>query len=252
VDRTARFKTLAGGISIGSELITAGTLSGCFIDETDGTRVLVSNWHVFEGTPGETRVLQPGKYDGGGGKDTVGKVKRLVPVPPREKFPWWKKLICLLLGWLLEEWCTAGAEPAKADCACATFEPVDESRELVEGVYLDDGSIIHPKQDHPGDGIEGRTVWKSGRTTGITKGTVVADSAKVKVFYGDKWVIFEDVIVVQGEAKGGDSGSPVFLAKKPEPSEEDEFIGLLFAGSYNQFIVCKNKYIRQLLKVRWT
>jgi len=251
VDRTARFKTLAGGISIGSEEITAGTLSGCFVDETDGTRVLVSNWHVFQGTPGETRVLQPGRYDGGGSKDVVGKVKRLVPVPPKEKFPWWKKLLCLFLGWLLEEWCTPEAEPAKVDCACATFEPVDESRELVEGVYLDDGRIIHPKYTHPGDHVEGRAVWKVGRTTGLTKGTVVADSAKVKVFYGDKWVIFEDVIIVDGLARGGDSGSPVFLANSSEPSEEDEFVGLLFAGSSTQFVVCKYKYIRELLKVRW-
>ena len=252
MDRTARLKTLAGGISIGSEEVTAGTLSGCFIDETDGTRVLVSNWHVFKGTPGETRVMQPGRYDGGYGMDVVGTVKRLVPVPPKGELPWWKKLICLLFGWLLEEWCMPSQEPAKVDCACATFEPVDESRELVEGVYLDDGSIIHPKHAHPGDGIEGRVVWKSGRTTGVTRGTVIADSAKVKVFYGDKWVIFEDVIVVDGLAKGGDSGSPVFIATKAKPSEEDEFIGLLFAGSSTQYIVCKYKYIHQLLKVRWT
>jgi len=252
VDRTARFKTLAGGISIGSEEVTAGTLSGCFIDETDGSRVLVSNWHVFKGTPGETKVLQPGKYDGGGKNDVVGVVKRLVPVPPKGKLPWWKRIICFFLGWLLEEWCTAGEEPAKVDCACATFEPVDESRELVEGVYLDDGSIIHPKNSHPGDGILEKTVWKSGRTTGVTFGRVEADSAKVKVFYGDKWVIFEDVIVVRGLARPGDSGSPTFLATSDKPSEDDAFVGLLFAGSSEFFIVCKYKYIRPLLGVRWT
>ena len=251
MDRTSRFEKLAGGISVGSEEVTAGTLSGCFIDETDGTRVLVSNWHVFKGKPGETRILQPGRYDGGSSKDVVGKLKRYVPVPPKEKFPWWKKLLCLFLGWLLEEWCTPEGEPAKVDVACATFEPVDESRELVEGVYLDDGRIIHPKHTHSGDHVEGRAVWKVGRTTGLTKGVIIADSAKVKVWYGDKWVVFEDVIVVQGLAKGGDSGSPVFLAHKAEPSEEDELVGLLFAGSSTQFIVCKYKYIQQLLKVRW-
>ena len=251
MDRTARFKTLAGGISIGSENITAGTLSGCFIDETDRTRVLVSNWHVFVGKPGETKILQPGPYDSGRAGDAVGILKRYVPVPPKEEFPWWRRLLCKLLGWLLEEWCTPSTEPAKVDCACATFDPVDKTRELVEGVYLDDGSIIHPKGSHPGDDIQGRRVWKSGRTTGVTTGTVVADTATIKVWYGDRWIIFEDVIIVDGMARGGDSGSPTFLMKGSAPSEEDEFIGLLFAGSSTQFVVCKYKYIRQLLKVRW-
>jgi hypothetical protein len=53
--RTQRMKVLRAGISIGSEEITAGTLTGRFIDLTDNTVVMVSNRHVFEGTEGKTK-----------------------------------------------------------------------------------------------------------------------------------------------------------------------------------------------------
>jgi len=250
LDRTARQEVLAGGISIGSEEITAGTLTGRFIDLTDGTRVLVSNYHVFEGRPGETAILQPGPYDGGRKpRDAVGVLKRYVELEQREKFPWWKRLLCIIFGWLLEEWCTPETIPSRLDAACAEFTASDRTFE--GGVYLDDGAIIRPKGTHSGDGIAGKKVWKSGRTTGITTGIVETDAAKVKVWYGDRWIIFEDIILVRGLARGGDSGSPVFLMEGDEPGEGDKICGILFAGSTDFFAACKYKYLKELLKVEW-
>jgi hypothetical protein len=252
MDRRERFTRLAGGISVGSINITAGTLSGLFKDLTDGNPVIVSNWHVFRGDPGKTPIVQPGPYDNGKDPDDrIGILKRYVPLDRYGKMPWWKRILCLLFGWLLEEWCLASKEPNYVDCACATFEPYDKNRTIQKGVYLDDGTIIYPKNSHPGDNIVNAKVWKAGRTTGVTTGTVIDDSAKVKVWYGDRYIIFEDQILVQADCKGGDSGSPVFLMKGDKPSGEDAFIGLLFAGGAGFFVACKYKHIKELLKVSW-
>jgi len=252
MDRTGRFTKLAGGISVGSVEITAGTLSGLFKDLKDGKEVIVSNWHVFKGKPGSTEILQPGKYDGGKSPDDViGVLKRYVPLDRYGKLPWWKRIICMLFGWLLEEWCLASKEPNLVDAACATWSPHDKNRTVVKGVYLDDGSIIHPKNSHPGDNILNARVWKAGRTTGVTIGTVIDDSAKVKVWYGDRYIVFEDQIIVQARCEGGDSGSPVFIMKHNKPSEDDAFVGLLFAGGRGFFVACKYKHIKSLLQVSW-
>ncbi|RLE47716.1 MAG: hypothetical protein DRJ31_08440 [Candidatus Methanomethylicota archaeon] len=250
--RTDRVSKLAGGISIGSEEITAGTLTGRFIDKTDGQIVLVSNWHVFEGKPGETKILQPGPYDGGSApNDMVGILKRYVELDRRKKMPWWKRIICALFGWFLEEWCLGSKEPNHLDAACAEYVPATEDRSLLPGIYLDDGTRIVPQETVSGDGLDGKKVWKSGRTTGVTVGKVEVGSAKVKVWYGDRWVLFEDVVLVRGECKGGDSGSPVFLMIGDEPSENDKLCGILFAGSPGFFVFCKYKYLEDELKVSW-
>jgi len=246
MDRTRRFEVLAGGISIGSVNVTAGTLSGAFKDMTDGRDVLVSNWHVFEGKPKETKILQPGPHDGGDpNADTVGRLKRYVPLQPSL----FRTVVCTIFGPLLREWCSAYRN--LVDAAAATFEPSDPKRRLAKGVYLDDGSIIVPRGTHPGDGIIGRRVWKVGRTTGYTQGIVVSDNAVVRVWYGDRYIIFHDQIIVQGRSRGGDSGSPVFLLCGERPSENDQLVGLLFAGSDEYFVVCKYKHIQSLLKVNW-
>ena len=251
MDRTGRFTTLAGGISVGSEKITAGTLSGIFIDLTDGREVLVSNLHVFEGEPGKTVILQPGRHPDGGRKpdDIVGILKRYVPL--REtKPPLWRRIICHLFGWLLGDWCLSSPEPNLVDVACAEFWPY-RHRGLVRGVYLDDGRILYPGKTHPGDGIDGARVWKSGRTTGVTIGTVLSDSVTLKVWYGDRFLVFGDQILVEGVSDHGDSGSPVFLMSGDSPSPGDALVGILFAGSGGFYVACKWKWVRELLKIEW-
>lgn len=252
IDRTKRYQVVVAGISIGSEEVTAGTLTGRFIDKTDNSVVIVSNRHVFEGKPGVTMILQPGPYDGGKPADSVGILKRLAPFETEEKFPWWKRIICFFLGWLLEEWCIPSKVPAKLDAACATWQPVDSSRRIDGGVLMDDGKILKPAETVTGDNIAGRKVWKVGRTTGITIGEVEDDSAKIKVWYGDRWRIFEDVVIARGMARGGDSGSPVFLMEGDRPSEKDKLCGILFAGSSTHYVFCKYKYLETILNVRWS
>jgi hypothetical protein len=94
-------------------------------------------------------------------------------------------------------------------------------------------------------------VWKSGRTTGVTVGTVVGDRVTLKVWYGDSYHVFADQILVEGKSGHGDSGSPVFLMTGDKPSQDDMLVGILFAGSGGFYVACKWKWIRQLLNIEW-
>jgi hypothetical protein len=74
----------------------------------------------------------------------------------------------------------------------------------------------------------GLKVKKSGRTTGLTSGRVIQLNATVKVKYGFGLATFEDQIIASRMSKGGDSGSLVL-------TEDNEAVGLLFAGSEGLF-----------------
>ncbi|MBT7188299.1 hypothetical protein HN911_13345 [Candidatus Bathyarchaeota archaeon] len=86
----------------------------------------------------------------------------------------------------------------------------------------------------------GDRVWKSGRTTGVTSGTVIATNFNAGVSYGGKLgtVRFTQQIMVRPDpalgdpeliVAGGDSGSLVI-------DETGNAVGLLFAGSSSYFI----------------
>jgi hypothetical protein len=55
------------------------------------------------------------------------------------------------------------------------------------------------------------TIFKSGRTTGTTKGTVLDDSGNVTVSYGSFNAWFEDIIIATAMSQPGDSGSSCFV-----------------------------------------
>lgn len=76
--------------------------------------------------------------------------------------------------------------------------------------------------------VQGQRVWKVGRTTSRTTGTIGATNVKFAgINYPFGMAFFDGVFEVHGEAnpfsKGGDSGSLVL-------NEADEAVGLLFAG----------------------
>jgi len=54
-------------------------------------------------------------------------------------------------------------------------------------------------------------IFKSGRTTGTTKGTVLDDSGNVTVNYGDFNAWFEDIIIATAISQPGDSGSSTYV-----------------------------------------
>ena len=82
----------------------------------------------------------------------------------------------------------------------------------------------------------GDTVRKSGITTGVTTGQVIATDAIVRVFFtDDQWAIFRDQVLTGTIGSAGDSGSAV--------DRDGRFVGLYFAGSDTAGVVCKAEHI---------
>lgn len=78
------------------------------------------------------------------------------------------------------------------------------------------------------DPVQGQKVWKVGRTTGVTTGTIGATDIRFTgIEYPFGMAFFDGVFEVQGDGSafsgGGDSGSLVL-------NEDYEAVGLLFAG----------------------
>jgi hypothetical protein len=90
----------------------------------------------------------------------------------------------------------------------------------------------------------GMEVKKMGRTTGFTIGNVTTVNVTVQVSYGaGKMAIFEDQIALgSGMSQGGDSGSLVV-------SQDNQAVGLLFAGSDTTTIISPIHYVTDMLDV---
>lgn len=94
----------------------------------------------------------------------------------------------------------------------------------------------------------GDPVFKSGRTTGRTVGTIVGMEATSQVSYGeDGTALFEDQIIIEGVSgdfsAGGDSGSWI-------TDDADYLVGLLFAGGGGLTIGNKITNVFSLLGLR--
>jgi len=104
----------------------------------------------------------------------------------------------------------------KVDAALA--KPINP--QILNPSILDVGSVRGTAQAEVG-----MNVIKSGRTTGVTTGTIQAVDVSVSVDMGDgEEAVFEDQIIATPMSQGGDSGSLVV-------DEQRRAVGLLFAGS---------------------
>lgn len=86
----------------------------------------------------------------------------------------------------------------------------------------------------PAEIKSGDRVRKTGRTTGTTYGIIDSVDTSIKVFYGEKWAVFHNVVSVltEGFCAGGDSGSLV--------DKDGKVVGLLFAGTEKGYgFVCR-------------
>jgi hypothetical protein len=191
----------------------AGTI-GWFVVDENGEVYAMSNNHVWAkenlGSPGD-KLLQPGRLDGGDpNKDALFELLDFVPIS-----------------------FTGGYN--RVDVAVARV--LDFSN--VYTSILNIGGISGKRA--PG---VGEAVTKMGRSTGLTTGTVIDDSATVIVAYDRGNAIFTDVIMVQGDnvVRPGDSGSPLLTSRR-------EFAGLVFAGGDNGkiLVACKHTNIESEL-----
>jgi len=232
-----RVRPLVAGVSIGNWAITAGTL-GWYFRDGKGREMLGSNAHVFADDPLsqssiETRIVQPGRADGG-----------TVPGDVVGTYHWHQPLAgsgCTLSNAIAGLLNGASAflgrrtrfqltltERAKIDFAVA--EPtVEYELKLVTaeewhgfvglGFAGSTQASFFCKAEHieaagwkPVDktvepATIGETIHKIGRTSEYTSGMVLDDSAYGRVSYGGlSMVEFDDVILTTPMLEPGDSG----------------------------------------------
>ncbi|SDP86464.1 hypothetical protein [Phyllobacterium sp. OV277] len=197
-----RQRPLLIGASIGHFSITAGTLGGFAQHTESGKTVILSNNHVLanenKAKIGDA-ILQPGAYDGGKkNKDKVGELLAFVPVK-------------------------SGMNNL-VDAAIASID-ADIGFDAVTLTGAGKLKGLRKTPLRPGD-----KVFKVGRTTGITQGTVTAievDDVVVSYEFGD--IGFDSQIEIETSgsgpfSSGGDSGSVIM-------DEKGYACALLFAGS---------------------
>ena len=226
--RTDRHRPAPGGVSIGHEEITAGTL-GCLV-KRNGQLYILSNNHVMANSNmaeiGD-QILQPGKYDGGQlTQDMIARLADFVPIefiaPPGG-----------CTGQLLPGWLRPKALENLVDAAIA----VPVATNLVVSNILDIGIPLGLNTDP----VLGLLIQKSGRTTELTKGSIEQVDVTVQVQYGEgKIAVFTDQLMAGAMSSGGDSGSAVLDMEK-------HLVGLLFAGSDTVTVINKIEHVYNLL-----
>ncbi|MEJ2704069.1 MAG: hypothetical protein P8Z79_16665 [Sedimentisphaerales bacterium] len=231
---TDRLRPAPGGVSIGHRDITAGTL-GCLVQK-DGQKFILSNNHVLAnsnqaeiGDP----ILQPGPYDGGTyPADHIAALADFVPIN--------------IIG--LPTDCSIATGTARLLNALARLLGSRVRMQATNQQALEnlvDAAIAHPL--NPEDVTEeilqigtiqgtatgelGMAIKKSGRTTGLTTGTIEQVDVSVNVQYGPGQIaMFTDQLMAGAMSQGGDSGSAVL-------DDSNRIIGLLFAGSDTTTVV---------------
>lgn len=226
-----RWRPAPGGVSIGHYGITAGTLGAVVRDANTNEKLILSNNHVLaDSNAGEIgdAILQPGPYDGGTfQEDTIAHLLRFVPIRFTQEPP--DCPISTSVASMVNLLARASAsrhrllavqvqpQPNQVDAALA--RPVEP--DMVSDEILQIGQIVGTREAELG-----LAVRKSGRTTGLTTGSIELLDATVSVSFGaGRTAVFEGQIVTTAMSQGGDSGSLLVHAT------ENVAVGLLFAGS---------------------
>ncbi len=256
-----RKRPAPGGVSIGHYAITAGTF-GCVV-RRDGMRMVLSNNHVLANSNqadiGDD-ILQPGPTDGGARPaDVIASLYDFIPIVfDGETPPPGNGSTCSLANGaaaVLNSLSSAAGRKSRlmavyadeqdvSTAAQATGNKVDcaIAKPISDNDILDDILEIGPIEG-VADGTLGLAIKKSGRTTGLTNGTIQQIDVTSVVNYGSgKNATFTDQIMAGNISAGGDSGSAIL-------NEQNEIVGLLFAGSSNTTIINRIQNVFELLNV---
>lgn len=231
---TQQHSPLIGGITItnlktdAAGQVGLGTM-GCFatIDGVSGPEnvVLLSNNHVLAGNGGAAgdTVYQP-KLPGGTIDPTyLGPVAKNHDLglkghhnftyPTESQEPYYVDCASAKLNIDISSWC---------DCNCG----VSYKNELREITTATGGA--NSKLEGVARAVDGETVFKSGRKTGATKGTIADPLASI--MFGTPAALIENVIVIAPTnppnaafADHGDSGSALI-------NDQNDLVGLVFGG----------------------
>jgi len=255
-----KMRPCPGGLTIGHEDITAGTL-GCVVWQ-QGKKMILSNCHVLANSNDAALgdpILQPGPHDGGVAIDQIGRLHSYVPIvfsedggdiPIPPELPTECNIANAITGYF-----NATAILLKRKTRLRAMVPNEGAVVQADKVNLIDAALCEPND--PADVLEeiidiGRIVGsdiaildmplkKSGRTTGYTEDVVLQVDVTVKVQYGEGRVaLFEDQIMAGPMSAGGDSGSAVL-------NDENRIVGLLYAGSDEVTIINRIENVFRLL-----
>lgn len=251
-NRREKHRPAMPGISIGHPNAIPGTLGAIVRDVRTSRRMILSNNHVManlnNAKPGDV-ILQPGKLDGGStGNSTIAKLERFVQVRIEGQGSsggsFFDKLIAALkrifgglFGSNSAEQIIPPPEIGDNRIDAALAAPVSNSS--IDDEILEIGRVngIAPPEIN-------LTVVKSGRTTGLTEGRIVAVNADFQVNYGSgKLAKFEDQILTTAMSEPGDSGA-LLLTK-----DSHKAVGLLFAGTNSVSIFSPIQYVIDALQI---
>jgi hypothetical protein len=249
-----RLRPAAPGCSIGHYLTTAGTFGALVRDQNSGKMLILSNNHVLanssDGRDGRAHkgdpIYQPGPFDGGDEADMLARLETFAPLRREESHPACSfsanlsrilKIVPFLRkrGYQLR---LVRIEEKGNLLDAALARPLNEEEVTEEVMGL--GKVKGMDMARLGE-----TVYKSGRTTGVTSGVVkvLEASVWVQVSHNSR-VLMHEQIITGNMGKPGDSGSLVLNA-------ENNAVGLLMAGSDVVTIMNKAAHIETLLKVRF-
>ncbi len=247
---TDRWRPVPGGVSLGHYKVTAGTFGAVVRDRNTGTRLILSNNHVLansnDAVVGDP-ILQPGAADGGQqGPDTIAQLERFQAIEfatapgtcsLAQGVAGLANLIARLIGshHRLEALQSDPAAVNQVDAAVARPLQDDVIQDEILGIGLVEGTI-------PATLL--MPVRKSGRSTGLTTGQIIAMDATISVSYGvDRVAQFEGQIVTTPMSAPGDSGSLLVA------DDSQRAVGLLFAGSDQATIHNPIQDVLELLEI---
>lgn len=247
-DPKGKFRPAPGGVSIGHQLITAGTL-GCLVKKAgQNYNYILSNNHVLansnEANTGDP-ILQPGPYDGGKDPDDqIAILSEFIPIQFDDNGSSCK--IASSIASFLNVFARLSGSKSRLKAVetkisenlvdCAIAEPLDQAD--VKNEILNIGNITGVAE-----ATLNMAVKKMGRTTGFTTGTIEQIDVAARVNYGtNKVATFVDQIIAGAMSQGGDSGSVVL-------NSDNKVVGLLFAGSNTTTIINRIQNVFQQLGV---
>ncbi len=240
---TRRFRPAPGGVSIGHELVTAGTL-GCWVRK-DGKWYILSNNHVLANSNAARigdAILQPGRYDGGEWPlDRIAALSDFVEIKFAKgesdcKIGRSAAAVVNAFSGKTNRITAVREEQPENVVDCALAEPLSTDDVLPE--ILNIGKVTGT-----GSAQLGTAVKKSGRTTDLTTGVIEQIDATVRVSYSaTQEALFVDQLLAGAMSQGGDSGSAVL-------NEQNELVGLLFAGSDTITVINRIEHVFRELAI---
>lgn len=255
LSRTDYLRPAPPGVSIGHYQTSAGTFGAVVKDRVTKKPLILSNNHVLanssDGKDGRARIgdpiYQPGPYDGGSKKEhLIGYLERFVPIY-RE--------------YSVSECPQAAAVERLGNMLIQTVRP-NYRMSLMKKNAMDnyvDAALARPVSEEvitqnileigPIQGVRearlGMKVKKSGRSSGYNESTIQVLATTLRVSLGNNEnVYFTDQIVAGPMAQPGDSGSVVL-------DEDNNVIGLLFAGSDKTTVINRIQNVMDLLKIEF-